>query len=110
MNNLFEKIPDVLEEESFQDLLVTGSVRIERIISHGHSSPEGFWYDQDQDEWVMLLQGAARIRFEEGERALEMKPGDFVHIPAHQRHRVEWTKPDAHTIWLAVHHPPACDA
>ena len=78
------------------------TVRIERIVSHGHSSPEGFWYDQDQHEFVVLLQGAARLRFEVG--VIEMQPGSFIDIPAHQRHRVEWTSPDEPTIWLAVHY------
>jgi cupin 2 domain-containing protein len=77
-------------------------VRIERIVSTGHRSPDGFWYDQDQAEWVLVLKGAARLQFEG--RLLEMRPGDFVSIPAHQKHRVAWTTPDEPTIWLAVHY------
>ena len=77
--------------------------RIERIVSQGHASPEDFWYDQDQDEWVLVLKGAARLRFE-GEEPVEMEPGAHVNIPAHKRHRVEWTTPDEPTIWLAVHY------
>jgi len=65
-------------------------------------APEGFWYDQDQHEWVVVLKGSARMRFEDNE--VEMKPGDFVNIPAHKRHRVDWTTPDEPTIWLAVHY------
>ncbi len=77
-------------------------VRIERIVSHGHASPEGFWYDQDQDEWVVVLKGQARLRFQDGQ--IELKPGDFVNIPARKKHRVEWTTPHEPTIWLAVHY------
>jgi cupin 2 domain-containing protein len=103
IDNLFASIPAILSQEYFEDLLVAGGVRIERIISHGHASPAGFWYDQDEDEWVVLLKGAATLCFE-GEPPTHLKPGDFVHIPAHRRHRVEWTTPDEPTIWLAVHY------
>lgn len=77
-------------------------MRIERIISHGHASPEGFWYDQPLNEWVILLKGVARLQFEDG--MVEMKPGDYVNIPAHKNHRVDWTTPEELTIWLAVHY------
>ena len=70
------------------------------IVSHGHASSEGFWYDQDENEWVIVLTGTARLRFEE--ETVEMKPGDFVNIPSHRKHRVEWTTPGELTIWLAV--------
>ena len=76
------------------------NVRIERIVSHGHASPNGFWYDQDENEWVIVLKGAARLRI--GDQTVELNPGDFVTIPAHKKHRVEWTTPDEPTIWLAV--------
>ncbi len=98
--NLFVDIPSELPEEVFTTLISAANVRIERIVSHGHASPEGFWYDQDEYEWVIVLKGAARLRFEDS--ILEMKPGDFLNIPAHKRHRVEWTTPDEPTIWLAV--------
>ena len=98
--NLLTDIPAHLPEELFTNLLNAPNVRIERIVSHGHSSPEGFWFDQDQHEWVLLLQGAARLQFEDN--TIEMKPGDFINIPAHTKHRVEWTTPDEPTIWLAV--------
>ncbi len=101
--NLFAVLPQHLPQELVQTLLTAAQVRIERIVSHGHASPEGFWYDQDQHEWVVVLKGAARFRFE-GEEPVEMKPGDFLNIPAHKRHRVEWTTPDEPTIWLAVHY------
>ncbi len=104
LQNVFSKIPGALPEEVQQTLLDAESVRVERIISHGHASPHGFWYDQEQHEWVVVLKGSARLRLEGDENALEMSPGDFVNIPAHRRHRVEWTKPDEPTIWLAVHY------
>ncbi len=87
-------------EELFVTLLHSGNVRIEKIVSHGHRSPEGFWYDQDQHEWVIVLQGAARLSIEGVVK--EFQPGDYVNIPAHQKHRVEWTTPDEPTVWLAV--------
>ena len=91
-----------MPQEVVQTLLTAANVRIERIISHGHASPEGFWYDQPQHEWVIVLKGAARLQFEDG--MVEMKPGDFINIPAHKKHRVDWTTPDEPTIWLAVHY------
>ena len=104
MNNLFADLPHRLPDELVTTLLDGGIVRIERIVSHGHASPSGFWYDQGQAEWVVVLKGAAKLRFEGDELPLEMKPGDFVHIPAHRKHRVEWTTPDEPTVWLAVHY------
>ena len=101
-SNLFDDLPQHLPDELVTTLLDATNVRIERIVSHGHASPEGFWYDQDQHEWVVLLKGAARLRFEDDEQPVEMKPGDFVKIQAHKRHRVEWTTPDEPTVWLAV--------
>ena len=100
--NLFADLPQHLPDELVTTLLDATNVRIERIISHGHASPEGFWYDQEQHEWVVVLKGAARLRFENDEQPVEMKPGDFVNIPAHKKHRVEWTMPDEPTIWLVV--------
>jgi cupin 2 domain-containing protein len=102
MMNLFTDLPRNLPDELFTTLLNTANLRIERIISQGHASPEGFWYDQDQHEWVVMLKGAARLRFEGDEQPVEMKPGDFMNIQAHKKHRVEWTTPDEPTIWLAV--------
>lgn len=98
--NLFTDLPPHPPNELFATLLEAPGVRIERIVSHGHASPPGFWYDQDEAEWVVVLKGAARLKFEDGE--IEMHPGDFVTIPAHRKHRVEWTTPDEPTVWLAV--------
>jgi cupin 2 domain-containing protein len=98
--NLFNDLPSKLPEELFTTLLAAENVRIERIVSHGHVSPAGFWYDQDQHEWLVVLQGVARLSIE-GE-AKELKSGDYINIPAHQKHRVEWTTPDEPTVWLAM--------
>lgn len=98
--NIYADIPADLPAELFTTLVKSQHVRIERIVSQGHASPEGFWYDQPEHEWVLLLQGATRLRFED--QTVELKPGDFVNIPAHKKHRVEWTAPDEPTIWLAV--------
>ncbi len=100
--NLFADLALPLPDELCQVLVTAADVRIERIVSHGHASPASFWYDQSQHEWVAVLQGAARLRFEGEEPPVEMRPGDFVNIPAHRRHRVEWTTPDEPTIWLAM--------
>lgn len=101
-SNFFADLPRQLPEELVTTVLEATDVRVERIVSHGHASPADFWYDQDQHEWVLVLQGAARLRFADG--SVEMTAGDYVHIPAHTRHRVEWTTPDEPTIWLAVHY------
>jgi len=77
---------------------------VERIVSHGHCSPDGFWYDQDENEWVILLKGSAGLRFEDQDSVLVLNPGDYLHINGHQRHRVEWTDPKQETIWLAVYY------
>ncbi len=102
LQNIFADISADLPEELVETLLETNSVRVERIVSNGHASPKYFWYDQEQHEWIVVLRGAARIRFED--ETVDVRPGDFIHIPAHKRHRVEWTTPDEPTIWLAVHY------
>lgn len=99
--NLFDHLPVRLEAECFQDLVKSDTVRIERILSHGQSSPESGWYDQDEHEWVMVLQGRGRVEFEGG-AITELGPGDHLNLPAHQKHRVAWTDPDQITVWLAV--------
>ena len=100
--NLFDDIPAHLPEELIQTILDKPNIRIERIVSYGHASPEGFWFDQEQHEYVVLLKGAARLRFDD--KVVELKPGSFINIPAHRRHRVEWTDPQQTTIWLAIHY------
>ena len=102
LSNLLTDLPENVPDELFQTILDKPNIRIERIVSLGHATPEGGWFDQETDEWVLLVQGAARLRFEDG--AVEMLPGDYVHIAAHRRHRVEWTDGEQPTIWLAVHY------
>jgi cupin 2 domain-containing protein len=102
IKNIFDDLPPNLPKELVQTLLQADHVRIERIVSHGHASPADFWYNQAQHEWVIVLKGVARLQFEDG--TVEMKPGNFVNIPAHKRHRVEWTTPDEPTVWLTVHY------
>ncbi|HYA39889.1 MAG TPA: cupin domain-containing protein [Syntrophobacteraceae bacterium] len=100
--NIYSAIPDRLPEESFETLAGSEEVKIERIVSDSHSSPQGSWYDQDKNEWVLVLSGNAGLRFEGEEEMLILRPGDWVDIPAHVRHRVEWTDPKDKTVWLAV--------
>jgi cupin 2 domain-containing protein len=95
--------PAVLPDSLVQVLLSGPGLRIERIVPLGHASPEGFWYDQEDGEWVLLQKGAARLSFE-GEEPIELLSGSFVNIPARSRHRVEWTDPGEPTVWLAVHY------
>ena len=100
--NIFENIPRDLPEEIVQVLTAKDQVRVERIISRGHNSPEQFWYDQPEDEFVILLKGEAILRFREPESDIRLNSGDYLLIPAHTNHRVHWTAPDEDTIWLAV--------
>jgi cupin 2 domain-containing protein len=100
LSNLFADLPFGLPSEIVTTLIEYHNLRVERIVSHGHCSPEGFWYDQDEHEWVVVLRGKAKVAIDGG--AKELGPGDFLNIPAHRRHRVEWTTPDEPTIWLAI--------
>jgi len=101
MHNLFKPTPETCGE-LIETLVAGPDVRIERIVSSGQASPDDFWYDQEEHEWVILLAGKARLRFEGDGEPTPMKPGDHINIPAHRKHRIEWTSPDALTIWLAV--------
>lgn len=101
IGNLRSGIPDLLPEELFTTLVVRGGTRIERIVSRGHSSPPGFWFEQDEHELVILIQGRARVAIE-GQGELDLSAGDWLDLPAHTRHRVTFTDPNADTIWLAV--------
>ena len=101
--NIFAEIPEQLPEELFECILKQDNIVIERIVSNGHITPAGQWYNQSLDEWVMLLQGQAILLFEENQQLIRLAPGDYLLIPAHARHRVEWTLPDFNTIWLAIH-------
>ena len=104
MKNLFADIPEKLKEEFNETVFQASGLRIEKIVSRGHCSPEGFWYDQDDNEWVILLKGSAGLRFDGREDVLVLQPGDHIRIDHHRRHRVEWTDPDQETVWLAVHY------
>lgn len=103
-DNLFTDLPplDPHATEPFDALLNRPGLRIERIVSSGQASPPGFWYDQAEGEWVLLLCGSAGLRLEHEPRARLLRPGDHLDIPAHCRHRVEWTEAGAATVWLAV--------
>jgi cupin 2 domain-containing protein len=103
VNNIFEKIPVDLHSEVFESLVEANGVRIERIISRGHASPESGWYDQSRDEWIMVLRGKAVIAFED-KPSITLREGDYTTIKVHEKHRVEWTDPGVETIWLAVHY------
>jgi cupin 2 domain-containing protein len=102
--NLFRATPSELRKELVERIFSAGSLHVERVVSRGHTSPPGFWYDQPKHEWVLLLSGSARVRFEETPQVVALKPGDYLHIPAHRRHRVEWTAADVDTVWLAIHY------
>lgn len=102
--NLFNDIPADLREEYFETLAEADAVRIERIVSDGHATPPGEWYDQERDEWVLLVSGGATLRFEGCSEPLVLGPGDHVLIPAGSRHRVERTDSGKKTVWLAVHY------
>ncbi|MDH5611228.1 MAG: cupin domain-containing protein [Gammaproteobacteria bacterium] len=103
MNNIFDAIPENLEAEVFERLAEGNGVRIERIISKGHHSTDSGWYDQNNNEWVIVLQGEAILSFAD-EPSIKLKAGDFINISAHKKHQVEWTAPNIETIWLAVHY------
>ena len=100
--NLYQHIPARLPEEFVERLATGSSVKIERIVSRGHYSEPDFWYDQEESEWVLLLKGEATLRFEKDNRMVHLTEGSYVNIHAHEKHRVEWTKEDTETVWLAV--------
>lgn len=99
-SNIYEQIPEILKDEFFEILASNDNIKIEKIVSFGHTTPRDEWYDQEQNEWVILLKGEAILAFEDKE--IKLLEGDFINIPAHKKHRVSWTKPSEKTIWLAV--------
>lgn len=101
--NIFQCLPKSLDDEAFEILLQKGDLKIERIISKGHTSPATGWYDQAQDEWVMVLQGEAIITLKD-DNDYPLVSGDYMTIPAHTKHKVTWTIPELETIWLAIHY------
>ncbi len=104
LENIFSKIPYFMQDEISETLVEAEHFRLERIVSSGQATPRGEWFDQMRNEWVILLSGSAGLRFDEEEEVHVMHPGDYVHIPAHKRHRVEWTDPEQKTVWLALHY------
>jgi cupin 2 domain-containing protein len=104
MANLFDPVPPEIPAEIIQVLQSTDNFRLERIVSAGQATPPGEWYDQDDHEWVALLSGSAGLRFEDEAGPRVLSPGDYLLIPAHRRHRVEWTDPKTPTVWLALHY------
>lgn len=103
IENIFKLIPDTIDNELFDVSLQTDNVKIERIVSKGHSSPKTGWYDQDQNEWVVVLKGEAIITLYP-DKQIRLKAGDYLNLVAHVRHKVSWTTPGSETVWLAVHY------
>ena len=101
--NILAGLPPALSGEAFETIVESDVVRIERIVSNGQATPESEWYDQEQDEWVLVLAGSADLLFNGAEAPQRLGAGDYTLIPAGCRHRVEWTNPDVSTVWLAVH-------
>ena len=100
--NLLAPLPDAAAAERVDALLTRPGLRVERIVSQGQASPPGFWYDQAEGEWVVLLAGAARLRFADEAEPRLLTPGDWIDIAPHRHHRVDWTDPATPTVWLAV--------
>jgi cupin 2 domain-containing protein len=100
--NILTTLPAKQPDEAVTTLLTTKGVRIERIVSYGNASQEGFWYDQDEVEWIIVLAGHALLTVEGESAERELRPGDSMLLPSHCRHRVSWTHPDQPTVWLAV--------
>ncbi len=105
LRNIFSLIPAELSEELCETLVLANEIKIERIVSRGHTTPKSEWYDQDWDEWVLLLQGHATISYQDGNKAVLQK-GDFILFPAHKKHRVDFTSSQPDAIWLAIHFKP----
>lgn len=101
--NIYSPIATEKGREALEILLQTDSFRVERILSEGHATPAGESYDQPEDEWVILLRGSAGLTMEGEPAEIVLNPGDHILIPAHQKHRVEWTSPTEKTYWIAVH-------
>lgn len=102
-HNLFQAIPTPLTEEWFQVIAQGRHAVVERIVSKGHHSPPGFWYDQEWDEWVVVLEGCAGVEIWGRDEIVTLEKGDHMTLRAHEKHRVAWTAADRRTIWLAVH-------
>jgi len=104
LGNIFSNIPKHTPQEIFEEIITAENIKIERIISKGHATPDDKWYDQDKNEWVLLLKGSAGVLFESSQNPITLHPGDYILIPAHMKHRVEWTDQNEETIWLAIYY------
>jgi cupin 2 domain-containing protein len=104
MGSVLQGIPAELPEELFGTICSSATVKIERIVSRGHASPDGFWYDQEMNEFVLVVKGSAGLQLENKHDLVILKAGDYLNIGAHAKHRVEWTDSTCDTIWLAVHY------
>ena len=104
LGNIFSNIPKHTPQEIFEEIITAENIKIERIISKGHTTPDDKWYDQDKNEWVILLKGSAGLLFEGEDNPITLHPGDYILIPAHMKHRVEWTDQNEEIIWLAVYY------
>ncbi len=102
MPNIYELSQEVSQLEKFEQIAAGENIQIERIVSTGQTTPSGQWYDQELDEWVILLQGEAKLSYDDDTR-IRLKVGDYLLIPAHTKHRVEYTSIEPACIWLAVH-------
>ena len=103
VTNIFDNIPTQLHQELFQDIFSKDGLKIQRIVSQGEATQDDKWYIQEDDEWVIVLQGEATLSFE-GDFDVKLNSGDYINIPAHKKHKVSWTSSDEQTIWLAVHY------
>ena len=103
IRNILTDLPPALSGEAFDTIVETDSVHIERIVSNGQATQEGEWYDQERDEWVLVLAGSASLLFDGAQEPRLLVSGDYTLIPAGCRHRVAWTDPNVKTVWLAVH-------
>ena len=104
IRNILSDIQKKADDEAFDTILQAQQFKVERIVSHGHATTKDEWYDQDKDEWVLILKGNAGLLFEGNDETVVLKTGDYINISAHQKHRVEWTDPEEETIWLAIHY------
>ena len=102
-SNIFSNIPKTLKDEFFEDIFISKEFKIERIVSYGHSSPESGWYEEELNEWVILLEGEAILSFENRDDVMLQK-GDYINITAFTKHKVSWTKPECNTVWLAIYY------
>ena len=104
IKNIFNDIPVEIPDEITDTLISSEKIKIERIISKGQRSAENFWYDQEEGEWVILLKGKAKLKFYDQSELVELSPWDYLNIPAHRKHRVEWTSPEESCVWITVYY------